>query len=169
MRYNKLGDSGLLVSEMSFGCMMFQEDTEEGHAHAYDMLKCAYSHGCNFFDNAEVYGDKGTSEIVMGHAVQQGLQDGVWERCDLVISTKLMWGGRGGRDTMNSIGLTRKHLVEGIHSSLARMQLDHVDLCVLQPPSPAPQFREQEFHFMRAGSSATAQTPSPRSGRLSVR
>ena len=79
------------------------------------------------------------------------MQDGVWDRCDLVISTKLMWGGRGGRDTMNSIGLTRKHLVEGIHSSLARMQLDHVDLCVLPPYPPSTHHQvppaEQEFHL----------------------
>ena len=63
MRYKNLGESGLLVSELSFGCMMFQDESAEGIAHAYDMLKCAYRNGCNFFDNAEGY-EGGAAERV---------------------------------------------------------------------------------------------------------
>ena len=54
MRYKNLGDSGLLVSELSFGCMMFQEESADGYQQAYKMMQCAYSHGVNFFDNAEI-------------------------------------------------------------------------------------------------------------------
>ena len=77
MRYNTLGDSGLLVSELSFGCMMFHDHkrTED----AYAEMKLAYESGVNFFDNAEMYGDTkqgwgkgGVSERVMG-AVTRGV------------------------------------------------------------------------------------------------
>jgi aryl-alcohol dehydrogenase-like predicted oxidoreductase len=60
---------------------------------------------------------------------------------DLVISTKLHNGGRGDRDTINSIGLSRKHLVEGMKASLARLQLDHVvRTCYFAPPVTIEQF-----------------------------
>ena len=70
----------------------------------------------------------------MGKAVAMGIRDGLWEREDLVISTKLMWGGRGARDSVNSVGLSRKHLVEGMRRSLERMELDHVDLLFCHRP-----------------------------------
>ena len=47
---------------------------------------------------------------------------------DLVISTKLSGGGRGARDSINSVGLSRKHLVEGMRASLDRLGLEYVDL-----------------------------------------
>ena len=99
--------------------------------------------GVNFFDNAEMYGETtrgwgrgGESEVIMGQAVQIGLGEGEWERMDLVISTKLMFGGRGSRDTVNSVGLSRKHLVEGMHASLKRTQLDYFDLVFCHRPDP---------------------------------
>ena len=70
----------------------------------------------------------------MGEAVKIGIEKGEWARMDFVISTKLMWGGRGTMDTVNSIGLSRKHLVEGMHASLERMQLDYVDLVFCHRP-----------------------------------
>ena len=104
-------------------------------AEAFEELKFAYESGVNFFDNSESYGETtagwergGVSEEIMGEAVKIGIEKGTWARMDLVISTKLMWGGRGTMDTVNSIGLSRKHLVEGMHASLERMQLDYVDL-----------------------------------------
>lgn len=45
-----------------------------------------------------------------------------------------MWGGRGTLDTVNSIGLSRKHLIEGMHASLERMQLSYVDLVFCHRP-----------------------------------
>ena len=59
---------------------------------------------------------------------QLGLEKGTWDRMDLVISTKLHNGGRGDRDSINSIGLSRKHLYEGMKASLERLQLDYVRL-----------------------------------------
>ena len=108
---------------------------------AYEEMKLAYEHGVNFFDNSESYGETtagwergGVSEEIMGEAVKIGIEKGEWARMDLVISTKLMWGGRGTVDTVNSVGLSRKHLVEGMHASLERMQLDYVDLVFCHRP-----------------------------------
>ena len=113
--------------------MTFTEDKTV--ADAYAELKLAYESGVNFFDNSESYGETsqgwvrgGVSEVIMGQAVQLGIKEKLWDRMDLVISTKLMWGGRGTLDTPNSVGLSRKHLVEGMHASLQRMQLSYVDL-----------------------------------------
>ena len=55
---------------------------------------------------------------------------------DLVVSTKLHGGGRAKKDTINSIGLSRKHLYEGLKASLERLQLDYVDLVFCAPPHP---------------------------------
>jgi aryl-alcohol dehydrogenase-like predicted oxidoreductase len=110
-------------------------------AEAFEELKFAYESGVNFFDNSESYGETsqgwvrgGVSEVIMGQAVQLGIKQKLWARMDLVISTKLMWGGRGTLDTPNSVGLSRKHLVEGMHASLERMQLDYVDLVFCHRP-----------------------------------
>ncbi|OGO26808.1 MAG: alcohol dehydrogenase, partial [Chloroflexi bacterium RBG_16_52_11] len=53
-----------------------------------------------------------------------------WKRSDLVISTKIFWGGKGPNDS----GLSRKHLMEGMHASLKRLQLDYVDLVFCHRP-----------------------------------
>jgi voltage-dependent potassium channel beta subunit len=55
-----------------------------------------------------------------------------WRRSDLVISTKIFWGGQGPNDR----GLSRKHIIEGVNASLARLQLDYVDLVFCHRPDP---------------------------------
>lgn len=83
-------------------------------------MKAAYDSGINFFDCAEQYG-AGESEISMGKAIKHlG-----WKRNDIVISTKLYWGGAFGDNPVNNGGLSRKHLVEGMNASLKRLQLDY--------------------------------------------
>lgn len=124
MEYRHLGSSGLQVSALSFGAWVtfgqqFGEDT------AYDCMKAAYDAGVNFFDNAEAYA-QGKAEIVMGNVIKRA----GWKRSDLVISTKIFWGGDGPNDT----GLSRKHLSEGTNAALARLQLDYVDLIFCHRP-----------------------------------
>lgn len=48
-----------------------------------------------------------------------------WKRNDLVVSTKIYWGGAFGENPVNNGGLSRKHLVEGLNASLERLQLDY--------------------------------------------
>ena len=79
----------------------------------------------NFFDNAEVYAAV-KEEIVMGNVIKKA----GWKRSDLVISTKIFWGGDGPNDT----GLSRKHIIEGTRASLARLQMEYVDLLFCHRP-----------------------------------
>lgn len=90
-------------------------------------MKTAFDLGINFFDTAEVYSG-GQCEIDMGAAIRKF----GWKRSDLVISTKIFWGGKGPNDR----GLSRKHIVEGTDASLKRLQLDYVDLLYAHRPDP---------------------------------
>lgn len=124
MEYRYLGKSGLKVSALSFGSWVtFHDQIDEQTA--YDCMKAAYDVGVNFFDNAEVYAE-GNSEIMMGKVIKKSK----WKRCDLVISTKIFWGGAGPNNT----GLSRKHIIEGTDASLKRLQMDYVDLIFCHRP-----------------------------------
>lgn len=135
MPYRNLGGTGLMVSALSFGTMTLNDQPgrevpgkiSRGEE-AYELLAACYKGGVNFFDCAEGYGGAGSSERVLGSCIATGIERGLWERMDLVVSTKLHGGGRGDKDTINSIGLSRKHLYEGLKASLARLQLEYVDL-----------------------------------------
>ena len=124
MNYRRLGRSGLKVSELSFGSWVtFGTQLDVDGAKA--TIRRAYELGVNFFDNAEAYAN-GVSESIMGEALKQ------YRREDLVVSTKLFWGG----SAPNQTGLTRKHLMEGIRNSLKRMQMEYVDLLFCHRPDP---------------------------------
>jgi voltage-dependent potassium channel beta subunit len=90
-------------------------------------MQTAFEHGINFFDTAEVYAN-GKSEIFMGEVIRRS----GWKRSDLVISTKLFWGGPGPNDR----GLSRKHIIEGLNASLKRLQMDYVDIVYAHRPDP---------------------------------
>ena len=124
MEYRNLGRSGLKVSALSFGAWV-TFGTQIGEDTATELMTTAYEHGVNFFDNAEAYAD-GQAETMMGNILQKlG-----WKRSDLVLSTKIFWGGDGPNDT----GLSRKHVVEGTHAALKRLQTDYVDLIFCHRP-----------------------------------
>ncbi len=126
MKYRFLGKSGLQVSALSFGSWVtFDEQLDEGLAH--ECMSAAYDAGVNFFDNAEVYAG-GQAEILMGKAIQKA----GWTRSDLVVSTKLFWGGSGPNDR----GLSYKHIIEGTNGALERLQMDYVDLVFCHRPDP---------------------------------
>jgi voltage-dependent potassium channel beta subunit len=151
MKYNRLGNTGLLVSELSFGSWVTFDSSggdgkvvskenasrkQAGEA-SFSIMKRAYEGGVNFFDNAEAYAN-GDAEILMGDAVQLGIKRGVWERSDLVLTTKIFFGARIKKTSMrmNRIGLSRKHITEGLMQSLERMQLGYVDVCFCHRPDP---------------------------------
>lgn len=124
MEYRFLGRSGLKVSALSLGAWVTYGE-QVGEDLAYDCMTAAYEAGVNFFDNAEAYAD-GQAEIVMGNVIKKT----GWKRSDLVISTKIFWGGDGPNDR----GLSRKHILEGTDASLKRLQLDYVDLIFCHRP-----------------------------------
>ncbi|GMF31759.1 unnamed protein product [Phytophthora fragariaefolia] len=103
----------------------------------YDMMKLAFEHGINFFDNAEVYGT-GLAEKNMGAAINRGIAEGTWSREDLVITTKIFFGSKtyGLESGPNSQGLSRKHVIEGTKASLKRLEQDYVDVIFCHRPDP---------------------------------
>lgn len=124
MEYRRLGSAGLQLSALSLGAWVTYGG-QVGEQVAHDCMKVAYDAGVNFFDNAEGYAS-GNAEIVMGNVIKKlG-----WKRSDLVISTKIFWGGKGPNDT----GLSRKHIMEGVNASLRRLQMDYVDLVFCHRP-----------------------------------
>ena len=126
MQYRYLGNSGLKVSALSFGAWVTFGD-QIGEDVATELMKTAYDHGVNFFDNAEGY-SSGKAETMMGNVIKkQG-----WKRSDLVVSTKIFWGGGGPND----MGLSRKHIIEGTKAAIERFQMDYVDLVFCHRPDP---------------------------------
>ncbi len=124
MQYRHLGKSGLEISALSLGAWVtmggqIDEDASLG------CMQAAYDAGVNFFDNAESYAH-GNAEVVMGNVIRKT----GWKRSDLVISTKIFWGGH----KPNQTGLSRKHIIEGAKASLARLQMDYVDLLFCHRP-----------------------------------
>lgn len=124
MEYRYLGKSGLQVSALSLGAWVTYGG-QVGEEVAYQCMDAAIKAGVNFFDNAEAYA-RGEAERVMGNVIKKA----GWKRSDLVISTKIFWGGTGPNDR----GLSRKHIIEGTKASLEQLQLDYVDLLFCHRP-----------------------------------
>jgi voltage-dependent potassium channel beta subunit len=124
MEYRRLGSAGLKVSALSYGAWV-TFGSQIGEDMAYELMKTAFDAGVNFFDNAEAYAG-GEAETIMGNVIQRA----GWKRSDLVLSTKIFWGGSGPNDR----GLSRKHIVEGVDAALQRLQTDYVDLVFAHRP-----------------------------------
>lgn len=126
MNYRKLGSAGLKVSELSLGAWVTYGG-QIGEEVATKCMSTAFDLGVNFYDNAEAYAH-GNAEIVMGDAIRRlG-----WRREDVVVSSKVFWGGSGP----NELGLSRKHIFEACRNSMKRLQLDYLDLLFCHRPDP---------------------------------
>ncbi|KAI0828813.1 Aldo/keto reductase [Trametes gibbosa] len=124
MPFRRLGPSGLRVPVFSLGAWLTYGATVNGDP-VKDIIKTALDNGINMFDAAEGYAD-GKAEIEMGRVFKE-LDV---KRSDLVISTKIFWGGRGPND----MGLSRKHIIEATKKCLGRLQLDYVDVIFAHRP-----------------------------------
>ena len=126
MKYNLLGSTGLLVSEICFGTMTFggtgrwEAIGKVQQQEVNDLMKRVVDAGINFIDTANVY-SFGESEKLLG----QSLKDLGLNRNELLIATKVR--GRMN-DQPNSIGLSRYHIFNSVDESLQRLQLDHIDI-----------------------------------------
>ena len=135
MRMKKLGNTGLLVSELCLGTMTFgnsggvfaqigqlQQNEVDG------IVRGAIDSGINFIDTADVY-HSGQSEIMTGQALRNlGVP-----RDQFVLATKVL--GRMGPGP-NQTGLSRAHILSGVDASLKRLQLDHIDLYQIHGSDP---------------------------------
>jgi aryl-alcohol dehydrogenase-like predicted oxidoreductase len=120
MKYRKLGNTGVIVSEVALGSMQFGGKMNMGNLGqeaTTKMVKLALDRGINFIDTADVY-SQGESETLLGNALK-----GVRE--EIVLATKVRLPMS---DNFNRSGATRVNIMRGIESSLKRLQTDHVDL-----------------------------------------
>lgn len=142
MRYKKLGNTGLFVSELCLGTMTFggQEDMwgkigQLQQAQAEELVGRALDAGINFIDTADVYSG-GRSEEITG----QALKNLKVPRENVVVATKVF--GETGTAGVNSRGSSRFHIIQSVKASLKRLQLDHIDLYQLQGFDPATPMEE---------------------------
>jgi aryl-alcohol dehydrogenase-like predicted oxidoreductase len=127
MKYETLGNTGLLVSKLCFGTMtfgdgrgLFKSISGVDQARADELIKTAIDGGINFFDTSDNY-TEGESERILG----QALKNLNIARHDVVIATKVYSRVGPGR---NDVGASRGHIMDAVEASLRRLHTDHIDL-----------------------------------------
>jgi len=140
MKYNLLGKTGVLVSEMCLGAMTFggkgywtaigQLPQEEVNK----LIKTAIDKEINFIDTANAYSE-GLSEQLLGKSIRDlGIN-----RQQLVIATKLRIRMGVGA---NQVGLSRLHIADSVNDSLKRLDMDHIDLLYIHGVDPLTPLEE---------------------------
>jgi aryl-alcohol dehydrogenase-like predicted oxidoreductase len=153
MHMKKLGNTGLLVSELCLGTMtfgnsggMFAPIGQLQQSEVDGIVRGAIDAGINFLDTADVY-HAGQSEVMTGQALRNlGLP-----RDQFVLATKVF--GRMGPGA-NQAGLSRAHILSAVDASLKRLQLDHIDLYQIHgsdPHTPLEETLEALDACVRAG------------------
>jgi aryl-alcohol dehydrogenase-like predicted oxidoreductase len=124
MEYRNLGRTGVQVSPLCLGGMLFGEQTDE--AQALTIIDCALDAGLNFLDTANIY-NRGRSEEIIGRALRRN-----GRRARVVLATKVH--GRMDEHDPNAWGNSRRHILEQCEASLRRLQTDVIDLYQLHRP-----------------------------------
>ena len=125
MDYRPLGRTGIRVSPLCLGAMMFGGKTSPADSAA--IIDRALDAGINFIDTANVY-NQGRSEEAVGEALQRN-----GRRSQVILATKVH--GRMGDDP-NAMGNTRRHIIEQCEASLRRLKTDWIDLYQVHRPQP---------------------------------
>src|SRR5438128_4253899 len=137
MEYRRLGSTGLRISRLGLGCGNFGGigsapeffGKGETEAQAFDLRDRAIDAGINFFDTANAYGG-GRSETYIGRWLAA---KGSSVRQQLLLSSKVFNPvGTGPNDR----GLSRRHILQQVDESLARLQTDRLDLYLIHEPDP---------------------------------
>ena len=137
MKYRRLANTGIYVSELCLGAMTFgghgpfKAIGALGQAEADALVHRALDAGVNFFDTANVY-SLGQSEEMLGIALGP-------RRKDVIVATKVR--GRMG-DGPNELGLSRVHVMQQCDASLRRLGTDYIDLYQIHGPDPQTDIRE---------------------------
>jgi len=129
MIHKNLGKTGVKVSELCLGTMIFGQQVDE--AAAIKIINRAVDLGINFIDTADVYAE-GRSEEIVGKAIK-GRRD------DVVLATKVR--GRTNPDP-NGEGLSRKHIMRNVEASLKRLGTDYIDLYQVHRVDPTTPLKE---------------------------
>src|SRR5687768_4660266 len=148
MRYQRFGNTGLVVSRLAFGAMTFGTGNipavyKVGDGDAARLVDRALDAGVNFFDTADAYAD-GNSERMLGKILGA-------RRPNVVVATKVgMRVGPGLLDT----GLSRRHVLAACDASLARLGTDYIDLYIVHrfdPHTPLEETLAALDQLVRAG------------------
>ncbi len=129
IEHRKLGSTGVSVSPLCLGAMMFGAWGNTDHEDSIRIIHRALDAGINFIDTADVY-SRGESEEIVGKALADGRRDAV------VLATKVhgrMHDDEGGRG-LNQFGNSRRWIVEEVENSLRRLKTDHIDLYQIHRP-----------------------------------
>ncbi len=140
MKYNELGKTGILVSELCLGTMTFggkgywQSIGRVQQDEVNSIVKNSIDKGINFIDTANAYSE-GLSETMLG----QSLKDLGISHQNVVIATKVrLRMGQGA----NQVGLSRSHMMDSVNDSLKRLQLSHIDLLYIHGVDPITPLEE---------------------------
>ncbi len=126
MKYNNLGDTGLLVSELCFGTMTFGGEGrwaaigKQTQVEADELIKISVDAGINFIDTANAY-SYGQSETILGNSIRNLNLN----RNELIIATKVR---AAMSEEVNNQGLSRFHMFNSVEKSLERLQLNYIDI-----------------------------------------
>ncbi len=131
MKYRTLGRTGLKVSPLCLGAMMFGQWGNPDHDESVSIIHAALDAGINFIDTADVY-SSGESEEIVGKAI-------AGRRDDLVIATKVH--GAMGEDP-NMTGNSRRWIIRECEASLRRLGTDYIDLYQIHRPDPGTDIDE---------------------------
>ncbi len=134
MQYRYLGRSGLKVSEICLGTMMFGGATDE--ATSARIIAAARDSGVNFIDTADIY-NQGESERVVGRAIADARD--CW-----VLATKV---GNPMGEGPNQSGMSRKWIREAVHGSLSRLGTDYIDILYMHKADFNSPLDEMVFAF----------------------
>ena len=138
MQYTRLGNSGLIVSRLSFGVMTFGHDEgpmgniwKTGQQEADALVQRSLDSGINLFDTADMYAN-GQSEVMLGKALGS-------RRKDVILSTKI--GFRTGPPIANT-GSSMRHILNAAEDCLKRLGTDYIDLLSIHRLDPYTPFEE---------------------------
>src|SRR3984957_19396745 len=125
IEYRKLGSTGVSVSPLCLGAMMFGAWGNTDHDDSIRIIHRALDAGINFIDTADVY-SRGESEEIVGKALAGGRRDSV------VLAAKVH--GQMHDDDPNQVGNSRRRIIEEVENSLRRLKTDWIDLSQIHRP-----------------------------------
>jgi aryl-alcohol dehydrogenase-like predicted oxidoreductase len=138
MEYRGLGRTGMQVSPLCLGAMMFGAWGEPDHGESIKIIHRALDAGINFIDTADVY-SQGESEEIVGKALAGGRRD------DVILATKVhgqMGVPAGETGDPNKRGNSRRWIIREVEDSLRRLQTDWIDLYQIHRPDPRTDVEE---------------------------
>src|SRR3954447_5414399 len=142
MEYRRLGRTGMQVSPLCLGAMMFGAWGERDHDTSIKIIHTALDAGINFIDTADVY-SQGESEVIVGKALAGGRRD------DVILATKVhsqmgvpVDAPAGTKGDPNHRGNSRRWIVSEVDNSLRRLGTDWIDLYQIHRPDPGTDIEE---------------------------